>query len=106
MGVRINVFLSHDLPRSDDAAETLARLDAALPAAHAVRDYWRSVEPDSDYRETVDWEAQPVEPREPGLRRYWGPGSLYLCVSPAAALVYTGARWSGLLSIEPLRRVH
>jgi hypothetical protein len=29
-----------------------------------------------------------------------------LSITPAAARIYTGARWRGFLSIEPLRRVH
>lgn len=104
MGTHIDVYLSHDLPRFDDDAAILARLRAVLPAACAVRDYWLSVDP--DYRETDHWEGEPVSPRSPNLRRYSGPGALNLCVTPAAARVFTGARWRGFLSFEPLRRVH
>jgi hypothetical protein len=103
-GIRIDVFLSHDLPRFYDAEETLSRLNSVLPAAFAVRDYWRSIAP-SRY-ELERWEAEPVEPRLPDVRRYSGPGSLYLTVTPAAARISTGGRWRGFLSIDPLRRVH
>ncbi len=105
MGTRTDVFLSHDLARFDDAAETIARLNRTLPEAFAVRDYWRRVDPDSP--ETDDrWEAEPVVPRLPHMRRYNGPGSLYLTVTPAAAKITTGGRWRGFLSIQPLREVH
>jgi hypothetical protein len=104
MGVRIEVYLTHDLPRFDDAAAILARLESTLPGAFAVRDYWHSV----DWRpiEAAHWEAEPVDPRPPAVRRYTGPGSLFLTVTPKVARVHTGGRWAGFLTIEPLRRVH
>jgi hypothetical protein len=105
MGTRIHVYLSHDLPRFDDAAVMIARLTSALPAALAVRDYWRSVEPDT-YQGEEHWKAEPVTPRTPNVRRYSGPGWLLMSITPAAARISTGARWRGFLSIEPLRQVH
>jgi len=133
MGTRTHVFLSHDLPRFDHTTATLMRLQTALPAALAVRNYWHFVDPPAPRRikrqtlmkrrghdlrsnsDLVAWEAEPV-PRvvasgSPPLqahtsRRYRGPGSLFLIVRPAGALIVTGARWRGFLSIEPLRRVH
>src|SRR5438132_8071756 len=104
MGTRIHVYLSHDLPHFDDVAATIARLDSALSEAFAVREYWRSVDPGG--YELDNWEAEPVTPRMLNLRRYSGPGSLYLTVTSAAARIYTGGRWRGFLSIEPLREVH
>src|SRR5688572_14150554 len=104
MGTRIDVYLSHDLARYDDEAATLARLDSALSAALAVRQYWWSV--NSGQYQSNRWEAEPVTPRTPNVRRYSGPGSLYLTVTPAAARIGTGGRWRGFLSIEPLREVH
>src|SRR4051812_39255683 len=91
MGTRIHVFLSHDLPRFDDAAATVARLNSTLPAAFAVRDYWRSVDLDTDQADER-WEAEPVAPRMTNVRRYSGPGPLFLWVTPAAALIHTGGR--------------
>src|SRR5437870_3919805 len=104
MGVRIHVYLSHDLPRFDDAAVTLARLNTALPMALAVREYWRRI--DNNDNELDHWRAEPVTPRTPSCRRYEGPGCLWLNVTPAAARIYTGARWAGFLTIDPLRQVH
>src|SRR5262245_36204303 len=120
MGTRIHVFLSHDLPQFDDTAATLTRLQAALPATLAVRDYWRLVDPDYPpidrwtrprwkrrKTEIMTWEARPISPTEVDrLRRYDAPGSLFLIVTPAAALIFTGGRWRGFLMIEPLRKVH
>jgi len=105
MGTRIHVYVSHDLPRFDDAAVTLARLASALPAALAVRDYWRSIDPET-HQTDEHWEAWPVMAMMPAVRRYRGPGSLDLTVTSAAARISTGGRWRGFLSIEPLRRVH
>ena len=104
MGTRIEVFLSHDLERFDDVAGTVARLEATLPAAFAVRDYWRSI--GSTGYEVERWEAEPIAPRMANVRRYGGPGALWLAVTPAAARVSTGGRWRGFLSIPALREVH
>src|SRR5262245_13473627 len=108
MDARIHVFLSHDLPRFDDTAATLARLQMALPAALAVRDYWRSIDPGRQaltppaQRREVDveaWQAAPVMEMEPDERRYVAPGSLFLVVMPTAALIFTGGRWRRFLSV-------
>src|SRR5688572_6900885 len=104
MGARIEVYLCHGLPRFDDAADTISRLNSILPAAFAVRDYWRSVDPRA--YELERWEAEPLGPRLPDIRRYSGPGALYFAVTPAAARISTGGRWRGFLSIDPLRTVH
>lgn len=105
MGTRIHVFLSHDLPAFDDPAATLARLDAALPAALAVRDYWDSVDPATF--EIDRWAFdEPAVLRPTDERRYDGPGGLWVTVMPRAARIHTAARWRGFLTIEPLRRVH
>src|SRR5688500_18374202 len=104
MGTRIEVFLSHDLKRFDDATATIARLNVAIPTAFAVRDYWRRV--DSSFYELDHWEAHPIAPRLPDLRRYDGPGSLQVTVTAVAARISTGGRWRGFLSIPALREVH
>jgi hypothetical protein len=106
MGTRINVLLDHDLTDHRERASVLARLAAALPAALAVRDYWRSADPHYLHNELKVWRAHPVWPRYPDLHRYTAPGSLFLTVTTHAAHLYTGGRWRGFLSIEPLRRVH
>ena len=104
MGTRIEVYLSHDLPRFEDAAAVLSRLEPTMPAVLAVRDYWRSA--DLDGIDGEQWVVQPEVAFFPEMRRFEGPRALWLSVTPAAARINTGARWRGFLSIEPLRRVH
>jgi hypothetical protein len=106
MGTRINLLLDHDLADFRNPGEVLARLSPTTRAAEAVRDYWLTSDPDSPHNLQSVWEADPQSPREPGLRRFSGPGSLFLSVTASAARVRTGGRWRGFLAIEPLRRVH
>jgi hypothetical protein len=106
MGTRINVCLDHDLPDYRDREATLARLRSALQAALAVHDYWVSVNPERPPDRQEAWEAEPMSERQPYLRRYSGPGSLFLTVAARAATIRTGGRWRGFLTIEALRRVH
>lgn len=106
MGTRIHVYLTHDLEDFEDAAEILSRLELALPAALAVREYWRTVDPDNADADIDGWTAGPKFPRLFDKRIYYGPGSLELWLTSRAARIGTGGRWRGFLSIEPLRRVH
>jgi hypothetical protein len=104
MGTRIEVYLTHDLPRFDDVGAVLERLEATLPAARAVGEYWRSANfggSDNDR-----WELEAWGGSFPDMREFCGPGVLWLSVTRTAARVHTGARWRGFLSIEPLRRAH
>lgn len=104
MGVRISVFLSHDLADPGDSAETLGRLAPCLPSSLIVSDFWKAR---GEGLHDVDrWAVNPEGARIPHLRRYDGPGSLFLKVTPNAAELYTGARWRGFLTIEPLRLIH
>jgi hypothetical protein len=104
VGTRIEVYLSHDLPRFDDAAAVLARLEATMPAALAVRDYRRAA--DMGGYDNERWGVEPVGTRLPNIRKFAGPGLLWLTLTPAAARVHTSARWRNFLSIDSLRRVH
>jgi hypothetical protein len=89
MGTRIHAVLSHALPDIGGAAAPL-NLTASEQAV-AVRDYWKSADPHYLARTEVDlWSAEPVSLRSPALRRYVGPGSLYLTVTPTAALIGAG----------------
>lgn len=103
MGVRIHVYLSHDLARWEDSAEALARLAGCLDSAKKVGDYWRA---QGDHEGLDRWVAEPIIPRLPHQRDYSGPGSLYVAITPRCMRISTGGRWRGLLSIEPLRRVY
>lgn len=104
MGTRVDVFLSHDLSRPDDGAETLERLQSAESDLLKLRDFaWpeASVGPRPENR----WEAQPVGGRLPDLRLYYGP-ALQLMVTPKAAMIGTTYRWSHFLTDDENRRVH
>lgn len=106
MGTRINLLLGHDLTDFRDSVEVLARLAPTTKAAVAVRDYWLTEEAKIPHDPQITWEAEPVTPRLSGLRRFSGPGSLFLSVAASAACVRTGGRWRGFLAVESLRRVH
>lgn len=106
MGTRINVLLDHKLADWRNRESVLARLATALPAALAVQEYWLSADPRVSHDKLTEWRADPVSPGEPSLRRYTGPGSLFLTLTAHAACIHTGGRWRGFLSIDPLRRVH
>jgi hypothetical protein len=104
VGTYIHVYMSHDLPRFDDASDTMARLASSLPAALALRDYWRSADPGGNALD--EWKVDRMTSRKPDLKFYEGPGDLFLGVTPAAARIITGGRWRGFLSIEALREAH
>jgi hypothetical protein len=80
-------------------------LAPTIPAAMAVQKYWQAVDPDPADRLQDAWTASPPDLFH-GFLQYRGPGSLYIRFEPRLAVISTGGRWSGFLSIEPLRRVH
>jgi hypothetical protein len=104
MGTRINVLFGHTLSDHADTHEVTRQLERTIPAALAVDDYW--VKQDEEHSPTQTWTQAPIHPRDRFLRRYDGPGSLFLTLTPVAAALRTGGRWRGFLSIEPLRQVH
>lgn len=107
MGTRINVIMNHNIDDYRDQSAVLARLETALSAALAVRDYWVTTET-SYSRQDVSWSADPVksEDKDDYYRSYAGPGSLFLDIGPYSAKIRTGGRWRGFLSIPPLHAVH
>ena len=106
MGTRIDVYMSHDLPNVEDTAATLSRLENSLDAASSVQAYWKST--GQGVGQIDRWTPNSTEAGIGSTRihRFTGPGSLYLQLTPLAACMFTGARWRGFLTIEPLRRVH
>jgi hypothetical protein len=104
MGTRVDVFLSHDLARPDDPAETLGRLAFAERETFELRDLaWRKSP--ADRQPANRWELQPIHGRLPDLRLYYGP-ALQLMVMPKAAKIGTTYRWSQFLDDDAIRRVH
>ena len=68
-------------------------------------DYWHTVEP-SDYLTPVrSWIPQ-REHTVVSYLDYLGPGNILLHISKQVAVVSASARWSGFLTIEPLRNIH
>ena len=106
MGTRINVLLDHSLADYQDQVAALSKLAPSTQAALALRDYWQFTDPSELNDELASWRVEREVPGEPLLRRFTGPGLLYLTVTPGAASVRTGGRWRGFLSIEALRHSH
>jgi hypothetical protein len=104
VGTRITVYLSHDLSRPGDPAETLKRLESAASATLALRDYSWGETP-VDRRPHNKWELQPVGGRLPDLRLYYLP-DLQLMVFPKAAMIGTTHRWTFFLKDFEVRHVH
>lgn len=104
MGTRINVTVEHQFGNYRDRAATIEMLAPTIPAALAVANYWRTVNSEGAEDGERSWTAKPES--QEGYLCYHGPGSLFLRFGPKLARIWTGARWRGFLSIEPLRRVH
>jgi hypothetical protein len=107
MGTRINVILEHHFGWYRDRAATIKMLTPTIFAATEVANYWRTRIPDDVDENRGSWTASPPssDPLESYLM-YQGPGNLFLQFGPKLARIWTGARWRGFLSIEPLRKVH
>ena len=105
MGTRVNVTVEHHTENYRDRVATTKMLAPTIPAAMAVAKYWRTVDPDSADGIQDSWTASPPDPLH-GFLQYRGPGSLFIRFGPRLAVISTGGRWRGFLSIEPLRRVH
>jgi hypothetical protein len=75
-----------------------------VPAAIAVREYWRTADPESLGPEPELW--KPAQHHSAEHPVYLGPGGLLLSFGKQVVVVSALARWSGFLTIEPLRIVH
>lgn len=105
MGTRIHVAVEHQIAKYRDRIGTPQLLAASIPAALAVADYWRSVDPDFTDEVLSEWVPFPTN-ESFGLLYYRGPGGLHIQFGPRVALIMASGRWRGFLTIEPLRRVH
>jgi hypothetical protein len=105
MGTRINVIVEHHFRDYLDRAATIKMLMPTVSAATEVANYWRTVDPEYKELHPNSWTASPRDPLGRFLM-YYGPGILFLKFGSKLARIWTGARWRGFLSIEPLRRVH
>jgi hypothetical protein len=105
MGTRINVMVEHHFGDYRDRAATIKMLTPTISAATEVANYWRTVDPEYKDLHPNSWTASPPDPLDRYLM-YCGPGNLFLRFGLKLARIWTGARWRGFLSIEPLRRAH
>jgi hypothetical protein len=98
------VVVDHELKDYLDMDAAIALLAQTLPAIAAIDSYWESVDPLESKRESEPWRPAPNhKPDEPVLL---GPGALQLYFGPHVVRVGAAARWSGFLTIEPLRNIH
>ena len=105
MSTRTHVIIDHQMPDYRDRKATVALLQPSIPAALAVDDYWHTVEPDDYVTPTNSWIPQ-REHTVVSYLDYLGPGSILLHFSQQVVVVSASARWSGFLTIEPLRNIH
>ncbi len=103
MSTRTHVIIDHQAGDYRNTDAMIALLGPALPAAMAVERYWRSAEPG-------ELGAECWAPRKKhtvvDYVDYLGPGGLLLHFSQRVVVISASARWSGFLTIEPLRAVH
>src|SRR5215471_5144132 len=105
MSTRTHVIVDHQIADYRDREATIRILQPSVPSVIAVEDYWRSVERDEYEATAKAWIPQ----KEHTIRSYLdylGPGSILLHFSQQVVVVSASARWSGFLTIEPLRKVH
>jgi hypothetical protein len=79
-------------------------LTSVLPAVEAVESYWHGVEPENSTPEPELW--KPAQHYGPDQLDYIGPGGFLISFGQRVVCISASARWSGFLTIEPLRNVH
>ena len=104
MSTRTHVIVDHGLQDYLDMRSAVALLAQTLPTTTAIDSYWDSVDPLESKRAPEQWRPAPhhksVEPV------FTGPGGLLVNFGLHVICIYASARWSGFLTIEPLRTVH
>jgi hypothetical protein len=107
MSLRTHAVFDHTVPEGVDHAWILSRLEAAVPEGVEVDTYWRSADPASRTGPSTVWLCEVTAHPRFGTRIwYYGPGGLFLDIGARAVRARAAARWSGFLTIEPLRQVH
>lgn len=106
MGTRINALFAHELDWTD-RSQTLETLSRGLAYDDAIGDYWVSAG-ELPTKRVGEWISKPPFPPPETRRyhRYTSPNGLFVQINPRTVHVRTSARWSGFLSIKPLRDVH
>lgn len=106
MSVRANALVDYRVPDFRDQPAVVSLLAPSLPAARAVGDYWRAVDP--AYSDTAEgWTAQlGHNPPEDDRLRYHGPGGFSIVFGKRVARVSGICRWSGFAMMHQLQQVH
>ena len=104
MSTRTHVIVGHGLKDYRDMDAAIALLAQTSPATAAIDSYWDSVDPLESKRESEPW--RPAPHHKPDDLVLSGPGGLLVSFSRHVICIYASARWSGFLTIQPLRNVH
>lgn len=106
MGIRAIVLTDYHVADYRDQPAVISLLTPALPAARAVADYWRSVQP--DYTDTVDsWSTRLAQnPPKDDFLRYKGPAGFTVAFGARVARVNGPCRWSGFCTMAALQSLH
>jgi hypothetical protein len=104
MGCDTHAIIDHRVTDYDNVDSTVKLLADSVPAGLAIEQYWASVDPESLRPEAKPW--RPAKHYSPENLDYVGPGSLLVAFGPRALRISASARWSGFLTIKPLRDVH
>jgi len=104
VSTRTQVVVDHRLEDYRDPKAAVALLGQAVPAALAVESYGHSVEPENPATEPESW--RPAQHHSADQLDYVSPDGSLVSFGQHVVLISASARWSGFLTIEPLRNVH
>jgi len=104
MSTRTHAIIDHRVDNYQDTKAAVMLLAQTVPAAAAVEEYWRSVSPERSGTEPGLWRASDLHSED--HVDYLGPGDLLIAFGQKVVRISASVRWSGFLTIEPLRRVH
>jgi len=104
MSTRTDAITEHRSVNYRDIEATAKLLADSVPAGVALREYWSSVDPESSGPEPKLW--RPAQHFSAENADYLGPGGLLVAFGPKVLRISASARWSGFLTIKPLRDVH
>ena len=104
MGVDTHAIIDHRVTDYDNIDSMVKLLANSVPAGLAIEQYWASVDLENFRPEAKPWSPAPHYSSD--NLDYVGPGGLLVAFGPRAMLIIASARWSGFLTIKPLRDVH
>ena len=105
MSILANGLIDNRVPDYRDNAAVIARLSPTVPDLIRVRDYWRSVDPQS--KEThPSWTLVHHGNPPDEYFAYYGPGGFSVHFGPRIACIEAACRYSGFATIPALQAVH